>query len=378
MKLINRSLLGCLFAGLLAGCASTNNSYSPNTKRSIDEYYHDAQQYIRVGDLDEAADLIRSMEIRYPFHAVTHKLQLELAYAYSHQQHSSQAISIANRFISQYPYHEKVDYAYYIKALTNFNQGTLALNTSRHPDPKDADPRIAREAFKNFADLIRRFPNSQYLSDSKKRMAHLRTLLARHEVAMAEQALDNNDLVMATKRAQYVLDNYPNTPAINAALNIVARASESNNESDVAITETIEEKPEALVTPSTVSSVVDDSPLISPKIVATQGMAKAPQPTLSDKATFRSNGSATKPNIHGEDWLLAQNPAHYTIQLVGTSKENSLTEFFNEKNFAFCCYFYFFGELRTRSKYRIYRYSKESEYCSFWRRRKCKTSSIKV
>ncbi|HGX92835.1 MAG TPA: outer membrane protein assembly factor BamD [Candidatus Tenderia sp.] len=315
MKLINTLFIGTILIVALAGCASTGTSNS-NANKSVNDYYNEAQQYIRVGDLDDAGELIRNMEIRYPFHAITHKLQLELAYAYSHQQRPSEAIAIANRFIAQYPYHERVDYAYYIKALTNFNQGVLALDTSKFPNPEDADARIAREAYKNFADLIRRFPDSQYLTDSKKRMLHLRNLLAQHEVALAERSLENNDFVMATQRAQYVLDNYPNTPASSAALNIIARANNSGGAS--------RSQPRQ-------ATAVAAEKLEQPQALAAEAQIKVPPAAQPKSAEPRNTGPETKPNIHGERWLLAQNPRYYTIQLAGTTKKSWLDTFFSEK-----------------------------------------------
>ncbi len=305
---------------VLAGCATTGSS-SSNASKSVNEFYNEAQQYIRVGDLDEASELIRNMEIRYPFHAITHKLQLELAYAYSHQQRPGEAIAITNRFIAQYPYHDRVDYAYYIKALTNFNQGVLALDTTKHPNPEEADARIAREAYKNFADLIRRFPESQYLTDSKKRMLHLRNLLAQHEVALAERALQKGDIVMASQRAQYVLDNYPNTAASNSALNILARA---NNNGGAALRRSPDTKAVAAAVKPAQPLAADATAGVSVKIPP----ATPPQPQANAP---RSSGPAVKPGIHSERWLLAQNPRYYTIQLAGTTKKGWLDNFFSEK-----------------------------------------------
>ncbi len=315
MKQITTFIFSVLFISLLVGCASTGSS-SSNANKSVNDYYNEAQQYIRVGDLDEAAELIRNMEIRYPFHAITHKLQLALAYAYSHQQRPSEAIAITNRFIAQYPYHDRVDYAYYIKALTNFNQGVLALDATRHPNPEDADARVAREAYKNFADLIRRFPESQYLSDAKKRMLHLRNLLAQHEVSLAELALEKNDTIMASQRAQYVLENYPNTPASNSALNILARINNNGGASlasphHAQVIAKVERQPQALVSEAKVK--------VPPSTVQ-------PQPSET-----RSSGPAIKPSINDERWVLAQNPGFYTIQLAGTSKKGWLNSFFTEK-----------------------------------------------
>lgn len=316
MTIIKSTLIGITLVSLLSGCAS--NSKSIDTK-SVDQYYREAQQEIRVSELDDAAELIRQMEITYPFNPVTHKLLLDLAYAYSHQQRYSEAIAITNRFIAQYPYHDKVDYAYYIKALTNFNQGVEALDAEKHPDPRKADPIYAREAFKNFADLIRRFPKSQYVADSKKRMTHLRNILAQHEIALARVTYDEGDTVMALQRAKYVLDNYPNTPAAHMAMDLLAQASSNGDSIKTKETET-----------ETTNWPEQQSSTKLAQLVA-DAQVKAPPAPVATPVAVHTIGPDSKPDIYGESWLLAQNPNHYTIQLAGTTKGSWLESFFAEK-----------------------------------------------
>ncbi len=317
MTIIRSTLIGITLTSLLAGCASSSRSIDT---KSVDEYYREAQQEIRVSELDDAAKLIRQMEITYPFNPVTHKLLLDLAYAYSHHQRYSEAIAITNRFIAQYPYHDKVDYAYYIKALTNFNHGVEALDARKHPDPREANPIYAREAFKNFADLIRRFPKSQYVADAKKRMTHLRNMLAQHEITLARVSYDEGDTEMALQRAKYVLDNYPNTPAAHMAMDLLAQASHDGDSVKTEQTAATTTNLPKLQDPAKLAQLVADA------------QAKAPPTPVANPVAERNTiGPDIKPDIHGESWLLAQNPNHYTIQLAGTTRGSWLQSFFAEK-----------------------------------------------
>ena len=67
----------------------------------------------------------------------------------------------------------------------------------------------ARDAYADFAQLLARYPNSQYAPDARQRMVYLRNLLARSELAIADYYLRRGAHVAAANRARYVLENYP-------------------------------------------------------------------------------------------------------------------------------------------------------------------------
>jgi outer membrane assembly lipoprotein YfiO len=85
---------------------------------------------------------LKALESRYPFGRYADQAQLELIYANYKNAEPEAAKSAAERFIRLHPQHPNVDYAYYLKGLTSFDQdvGLLARflpldMTKRDPAP---------------------------------------------------------------------------------------------------------------------------------------------------------------------------------------------------------------------------------------------------
>jgi outer membrane protein assembly factor BamD len=90
-------------------------------------------------------------------------------------------------------------------------------------DMSKRDPGAARESLANFTQLLNRFPESPYAADAKKRMLSLRNLLARYEINAANYYFKRKAYVAAIGRGRYVLENYPQTPAIPDALAVMVQ-----------------------------------------------------------------------------------------------------------------------------------------------------------
>jgi len=304
MQKFNYFISVIVLSSLMLGCAATIQKPA-GTNKTVEQLYTESTQLIANNQLDQSHNKLKAMEIRFPFHELTHKLQLDLAMAYSNNKQTSKAVSLANRFIAQYPYHQNADYAYYIKAIANFNKGIEKISVTEHQDLQHTSSREAREAYKNFADLIRRFPTSKYSQESQDRVTHLRDRLASHEVSLAEASYQNNQPIMASQRAQYVIKNYPDTSAANRAQSLLDRAKTTSQPPVMILAAT--KAPEIILKEPTIATLhetVKDTPL---------------------------TGTNNKPKIKREAWLLSQNPSYFTIQVTGTSQEQSLTDFIRDK-----------------------------------------------
>ena len=89
-------------------------------------------------------------------------------------------------------------------------------------DFSDRDPKAALQAYKDFAVLIDKFPESEYSEDARQRMAFILEALAVHEIKVARYYLKIQAYVAALNRAKYVIENYQRTPSVEDALGIQA------------------------------------------------------------------------------------------------------------------------------------------------------------
>lgn len=208
----------------LAGCGLFGKEFDPTEGWNAQRLYNAGKVALDDGDYAKAVEFYQKLETRYPFGPFAQQAQLESAYAYYKQSEPASAIAAADRFIKLNPQHPHVDYAYYVKGLTQFNQGRGLIDRLAPIDPSQRDPGSALESFEDFAELVRRFPNSRYAKDAQSRMLFLRNNLAKHELHVANYYLRRGAYVAAANRAKYVVENYDRAPAVPEALVLMAKA----------------------------------------------------------------------------------------------------------------------------------------------------------
>jgi outer membrane protein assembly factor BamD len=215
-----------LFFGLLLGACSdtpdeTNDEYS---EWSAEQFYNEARGALNEKRYDKAAKLYEKLEARYPFGKYATQSQLDVAYAYYKNDEPDSAIAAADRFIKLNPAHPNVDYAYYIKGLVNYNRGIGFIDRFIPTDSSQRDPGSTLDSFKDFEELLRRFPNSRYAEDSRKRIISLRNNLAMHEIHVADFYMRRGAYLAAARRCAEVLRKYQRTQAVPVALEIMEQA----------------------------------------------------------------------------------------------------------------------------------------------------------
>jgi outer membrane protein assembly factor BamD len=165
-----------------------------------------------------AIKMYDTLESRFPYGRLAQQAILESAYSNYRQGEATTALAACDRFIRTYPNHPSVDYAYYLKGLINFREDQGLLGYVAETDLSERDPKMTKEAYGAFRELITRFPDSKYAEDSAVRMRYLTNALAGYEVHVARYYYNRGAYVAAVNRAQTTLVNYPKTPANREAL----------------------------------------------------------------------------------------------------------------------------------------------------------------
>ncbi len=212
---------------------SPSDEKSAANAQPAKEIYAEAMEQMDDGNYEKAIKTFESLQSRYPYGRYAQQAQLEIAYAYYKQKEPESAIAAADRFIKQYPNNAHVDYAYYLKGLINFNEDLGLLGGVSKQDLSERDPNAARDAFGAFKELVTRFPDSKYAPDSRLRMQYLVNALARYEIHVANYYLRRGAYVAAANRAKGVLTDYPQTPAMFDALQIMVKAYDAMGMKDL-------------------------------------------------------------------------------------------------------------------------------------------------
>lgn len=216
MRALRVLLLSSLI--VLTACSSKETKYTTEA-----DLYEAAERQLRTSQWEAAIKNLQTLEESFPFGTYAEQAQLELIYAHYRTNEPDAAIATANRFIRLHPQHRNVDYAYYMLGMSSFIKDRGMMQSIMPVDVAKRDPGAARESLANFTQLLNRFPDSQYAVDGKRRMLYLRNLLARYEIHVANYYFKRGAYVAALARGRYVLENFPQTPAIPDALAVMVQ-----------------------------------------------------------------------------------------------------------------------------------------------------------
>jgi len=219
--IFSRLLIGIMFALLLVTVSGCKKDKDAEDGRSAEEMYESAKGYLNSQNWRRAISGYQTLSTRYPFGRYTEQAQLELAYAYHKGGNPEAALSTADRFIRTYPTHPNVDYAFYIRGLTNYEQRVGFMERMMPSRVRDRDQTAARESFRDFDVLIKRFPDSRYAPDARQRMVFLRNNLSFYELDVARYYMRRKAYVASAARARYAIENYPGSPELGDALEIL-------------------------------------------------------------------------------------------------------------------------------------------------------------
>lgn len=205
----------------LAGCSSSKDQV-PDSPPS--ELYATAQQKLQDGNFKGAITQLEALDNRYPFGPYAQQVQLDLIYAYYKNADLPMAQAAIDRFMRLNPTHPNIDYVLYMKGLTDMALDDSALQGFFGIDRSDRDPEHARAAFRDFSQLLRNWPSSQYATDARKRLVYLKNRLAKYELSVAQFYTKREAYVAVVNRVEQMLKDYPDTQATRTALPLMENA----------------------------------------------------------------------------------------------------------------------------------------------------------
>jgi|TARA_R100001509_G_scaffold134769_4_gene88427 outer membrane protein assembly factor BamD len=205
-------IAACGLALLLAACSSDDKP--AYVERPVSELYNSAQDLLDAKEYQKSAEAFDEVERQHPYSVWATKATLMSAYAYYQDNKYDDAITALDRFISLHPANPDVPYAYYLKALSYYEQ---ISDVGR-------DQQMTQHAMDSLDDVIRRFPDSQYARDAKLKKDLTVDHLAGKEMSVGRYYQDRGEYLAAINRFKMVLDKYQTTTHVPEAL---ARLTES-------------------------------------------------------------------------------------------------------------------------------------------------------
>src|SRR5688572_8983316 len=223
----------CLVCLVSAGCR-TNRETEQLQRSDPEVLYKQARQRLDSYDYNTAIKVYEALTARYPFTDQARQSRLDLIYAYYRAGESESAIDAAETFVRENPTHPRVDYAWYVKGLVDFERTPNILERMFRVDLTERPPTTARKSFAAFKTVVEQFPKSEYAHDARKRMIFLRNRLADYEVHVASYYLRRGAFVAAAQRAKGAIEQYDGAPAMRDALAILIEAYDRLNLKELA------------------------------------------------------------------------------------------------------------------------------------------------
>jgi outer membrane protein assembly factor BamD len=203
-----------LGGGLLSGCADDNQMAAQYVERPIEQIYADAWTMINRENWLEAGKQFDEVERQHPYSVWARRAILMSSYCYYQGNRYDEAIDAATRFIQLHPGNKDVPYAYYLKAISLYEQvGDV-----------ERDQGKTEEALTALQDLIQRFPETEYARDARLKVDLTRDHLAGREMTIGRFYLRNGEYVAAINRFKTVVDKYQTTSHSAEALERLTEA----------------------------------------------------------------------------------------------------------------------------------------------------------
>ncbi|WP_375193586.1 outer membrane protein assembly factor BamD [Marinobacter sp.] len=213
-----RLLLLSALVVLVSACASNKQEEVLPEKT----YYENAREAMDSGNFNEAEENLDALETYYPFGRYAEQAQLDLIYARYQNLDLEGARNAADRFLRLNPQSDHADYALYMRGLASYNLD-LGLAARYFPiDVAARDPGEQLQSFRDFSELLNRYPESPYVADARQRMIAIRNRMAELEIHAARYYIKRQAYIAANNRARYVVENYPSSPVTEEAIIIMA------------------------------------------------------------------------------------------------------------------------------------------------------------
>lgn len=192
-------------AGMGGGGSRAETGY---IARDAETLYTAAKERLDRGDTRVAAALFDEVERQHPYSPWARRAQLMSAFSYYSRADYTKAIESAQRFLSIHPGNKDAPYAYYLIALSYYEQMSDV----------DRDQKITEQALTALNDVNRRYPTTQYAADARLKIDLVNDHLAGKEMEIGRFYQRSGQWLASQVRFQNVVERYQTTSHTAEAL----------------------------------------------------------------------------------------------------------------------------------------------------------------
>jgi outer membrane protein assembly factor BamD len=180
----------------------------------VEQLYQDSLVQLDRANWIPCAQSFDEVERQHPYSVWARRAILMSAFCYYQANKYTESIQAADRFITLHPGNKDAPYAYYLKAISLYEQ---IVDVGR-------DQRRTEQAMAALSDLIRRFPQTDYARDARLKLDLTKDHLAGKEMSIGRYYLKRGEHVAGIGRFRNVLEKYQTTSHVPEALHRLVEA----------------------------------------------------------------------------------------------------------------------------------------------------------
>jgi outer membrane protein assembly factor BamD len=200
-----------VLAGLAACGSKDKEEY---VERPVETLYNEGVDALATERYATAARAFDEVERQHPYSTWATKAQLMAAYAHYQNNKYDDAIVAVDRFIQLNPSNRDVGYAYYLKAISYYEQITDVQR----------DARMTELAMGALEEVVRRFPDTPFARDARLKIDLTNDHLAGKEMEVGRFYMRRGQYVGAINRFKMVIDRFQTTSHVPEALHRLVEA----------------------------------------------------------------------------------------------------------------------------------------------------------
>jgi outer membrane protein assembly factor BamD len=173
-----------------------------------DTLYNEGLVRMSKGEYEGAAKKFGEIDRQAPFSKWAQKSLVLQTSAYFEDRKYEDSIISAKRFLSLHPTSSEAAYVHYLLAMSYFNQ---------IPDVT-RDQEKTELALKTMQEVIQRYPNSEYVRDTREKLQVARDQIAGKDMSVGNYYLKKRNYTGAINRFREVVSKYQTTRHVEEAL----------------------------------------------------------------------------------------------------------------------------------------------------------------
>tara|TARA_B100000989_G_C19468054_1_gene439282 strand:- start:102 stop:944 length:843 start_codon:yes stop_codon:yes gene_type:complete len=207
---------------LLVGCSALEDDVQQAEEQAAEDVANDTAESLYERALASFAEKeykgaieeFEAVEQQHPYSEWAKRGQIMAAYSAYRVQEFDTAISILERFAKLHPNHPSTPYAYYLRALSYYDQ---ISDVGR-------DQKMTQEARQALREVVGRYPDSNYARDAQLKLELTEDHLAGKEMEIGRYYLMRDEYLASINRFKRVVEQYQTTSHIPEALHRLVEA----------------------------------------------------------------------------------------------------------------------------------------------------------